>query len=99
FKAPYLPSLDAFSRIDARLPAAIRELTDGGRALIGLRAGDDLLQLALYATEFELPGGRYKLISFQNIRDELEQREIDFAQKLIKVLTHEIMNSVTPILA
>src|SRR5690606_2425068 len=42
---------------------------------------------------------RHRLISFQDIRDELEQREVDFSQKLIKVLTHEIMNSVTPIIA
>src|SRR5690606_29485014 len=41
----------------------------------------------------------HRLVSFQNIRDELEQREVDFSQKLIKVLTHEIMNSVTPIIA
>jgi nitrogen fixation/metabolism regulation signal transduction histidine kinase len=51
----------------------------------------------LYATRFELLEERYKLVSFQNIRKELDQREIDSWQKLIRVLTHEIMNSVTPI--
>ena len=38
-------------------------------------------------------------MSFQNIRDELERREIESWQKLIRVLTHEIMNSVTPIIS
>jgi two-component system nitrogen regulation sensor histidine kinase NtrY len=99
FKTPHLASLKSFGRIDPDLPAAIGELADGGRALIGVKVGDETLQLALYATEFDLLGERYKLISFQNIRDELEQREIDYSQKLIKVLTHEIMNSVTPIIS
>jgi len=99
FKAPHLASLKSFGRIDPNLPAAIEELTDSGRALIGVKIADEALQLALFATEFELLGKRYKLISFQNIRDELEQREIEYSQKLIKVLTHEIMNSVTPIIS
>ena len=99
FKTPHLASLKSFARIDPQLPAAIEELADGGRALIGVKIADESLQLALFATEFELLGERYKLISFQNIRDELEQREIDYSQKLIKVLTHEIMNSVTPIIS
>jgi two-component system nitrogen regulation sensor histidine kinase NtrY len=99
FKTPHLASLKAFSRIDPQLPAAIAELADGSRALMSVKIADEALQLALFATEFELLGERYKLISFQNIRDELEQREIDYSQKLIKVLTHEIMNSVTPIIS
>jgi len=99
FGTPHLASLDSFGRIDAGLPAAIADLANGGRTLVSVRIGDEPLQLALFATEFELLGERYKLISFQNIRDELEQREIDYSQKLIKVLTHEIMNSVTPIIS
>ncbi|HEX5045815.1 MAG TPA: HAMP domain-containing sensor histidine kinase [Gammaproteobacteria bacterium] len=99
FKTPHLSSLKSFARVDAKLPAAIEELSDEGRALVAVRIEDEALQLALFATEFDLLGDRYKLISFQNIRDELEQREIDYSQKLIKVLTHEIMNSVTPIIS
>jgi signal transduction histidine kinase len=99
FRTPHLANLKAFGRIDPQLPGTIEELVAGGRALISVRNADEMLQLALFATEFELLGERYKLISFQNIRDELEQREIDFSQKLIKVLTHEIMNSVTPIIS
>jgi two-component system, NtrC family, nitrogen regulation sensor histidine kinase NtrY len=99
FKTPHLASLKSLGRVDAQLPAAIEDLGDGGRAMISVKNADEALTLALFATEFELLGERYKLISFQNIRDELEQREIDFSQKLIKVLTHEIMNSVTPIIS
>jgi signal transduction histidine kinase len=48
-------------------------------------------------TEFRLGGKIFSLISLQNIRSELEETEIAAWQKLIRVLTHEIMNSITPI--
>ncbi|TAJ93224.1 MAG: GHKL domain-containing protein [Gammaproteobacteria bacterium] len=99
FKSPYLPSGKAFARVDKNLPEILQRLADGERHLVSLKIEDETLQLVLYATEFQLLDQRYKLVSFQNIRDELEQREIDSWQKLIRVLTHEIMNSVTPIIS
>ena len=64
-------------------------LGDGDRDLLEVRRGDDTLQLVLYCTGFSLLDERHKLVSFQNIRDELEKREIESWQKLIRVLTHE----------
>ena len=97
FGMPHLNSLRTFGRIDARLPDLLRGMANGERTLFSVKRDDDSLQLVLYATRFELLEARYKLVSFQNIREELDQREIDSWQKLIRVLTHEIMNSVTPI--
>jgi signal transduction histidine kinase len=99
FAVPHLNSLRSFSRIDERLPELLQQLGDGERKLLNVKRAEDALQLVLYATTFELLEQRYKLVSFQNIRDELDQQEIDSWQKLIRVLTHEIMNSVTPIIS
>jgi nitrogen fixation/metabolism regulation signal transduction histidine kinase len=99
FAVPHLNSLRSFGRIDARLPELLQQLGDGERTLLNVSRAEDALQLVLYATTFELLEQRYKLVSFQNIRDELDQQEIDSWQKLIRVLTHEIMNSVTPIIS
>jgi signal transduction histidine kinase len=55
------------------------------------------VQLSIHATEFRMRGEEYVLVSFQDIHPELEQKEIESWQKLIRVLTHEIMNSITPI--
>ena len=99
FDVPHLNSVRTFARVDARLPGLLEHLGDGERALLSVQRGDETLQLMLYATTFELVGQRYKLVSFQNIRSELDQQEIDSWQKLIRVLTHEIMNSVTPIIS
>lgn len=99
FRTPLLGTLASLERIDSRLPSELESLADGEHTLIQLRIDGEPVQLACYLTEFQLLDERHRLISFQNIRDELEQREVDFSQKLIKVLTHEIMNSVTPIIA
>jgi nitrogen fixation/metabolism regulation signal transduction histidine kinase len=99
FRTPMLGTLASLKLIDSRLPAQLEALENGERALIRLRIDDAPVQLVSYVTEFQLLDRRHRLISFQDIRDELEQREVDFSQKLIKVLTHEIMNSVTPIIA
>jgi signal transduction histidine kinase len=99
FRTPHLHTLQSLQRIDPALPAELESLAAGDRLLIRPEIEGEPLQLAVYLTEFRLLDRDYRLISFQNNRDELEQREIDFSQKLIKVLTHEIMNSVTPIIA
>jgi nitrogen fixation/metabolism regulation signal transduction histidine kinase len=54
-------------------------------------------KLLARSTEIVIDGKRLKLISLQNIKTQLEESELEAWQKLIRVLTHEIMNSVTPI--
>lgn len=73
------------------------KLKTGGRELVRLKIGDDLFQLSIYAIELTLRGENVKLISIQNIQSELEEKEMEAWQNLVRVLTHEIMNSVTPI--
>ena len=98
FGAPYLVSRRAFGQIDPRLPQILQELADGERTLVNIQHGDGL-RLVLYATDFELLQQRHRIVSFHDIRDELDQQEVESWQKLIRVLTHEIMNSVTPIIS
>jgi two-component system, NtrC family, nitrogen regulation sensor histidine kinase NtrY len=72
-------------------------MKSGDKTLVKVWDEDELLQLVIYATEFRLGGDAIKLVSIQNIQSELEEKEMESWQKLIRVLTHEIMNSVTPI--
>jgi two-component system, NtrC family, nitrogen regulation sensor histidine kinase NtrY len=74
-----------------------RKLKTGGRELFRLKIGDDFIQLSVYAIELTLRGENVKLVSLQNIQSELEEKEMEAWQNLVRVLTHEIMNSVTPI--
>jgi signal transduction histidine kinase len=79
------------------LATKLRELSPGANELIKLQQGDDLLQLSIYATGFVLRKQQLMLVAMQNIQFELEEEEMKSWQNLIRVLTHEIMNSITPI--
>jgi two-component system, NtrC family, nitrogen regulation sensor histidine kinase NtrY len=59
---------------------------------------DNLVQSILVkATEMKFESSVIKLVSFQDITNELDKKELDSWQRLIRVLTHEIMNSISPI--
>jgi two-component system nitrogen regulation sensor histidine kinase NtrY len=53
--------------------------------------------LLMKSIEINMADGRLKVISIENIRRELDQTELESYQRLIRVLTHEIMNSVAPL--
>lgn len=90
-------NLSDLGRISPELLTTVQNIKAGDRQLIKINLDNDLLQLAIQATEFKLKGKYFKLISAQDIKGELEEKELDAWQKLIRVLTHEIMNSVVPI--
>jgi two-component system, NtrC family, nitrogen regulation sensor histidine kinase NtrY len=73
------------------------KLKTGGRELLRLKFGDETIQLSVFAIELTLRDEEVKLISMSNIQSELEEKEMEAWQNLVRVLTHEIMNSVTPI--
>ena len=59
---------------------------------------DNLLQSILVkAAELKFENNVIKLVSFQDITNELDKKELDSWKRLIRVLTHEIMNSISPI--
>jgi two-component system nitrogen regulation sensor histidine kinase NtrY len=96
---PYLSRLQALSRTHPQLLEVVEKLQPGERKLVKVLINHELVRLAVQSTEFKLQEQEYKLFSLQNIQSELEEQEIETWQKLIRVLTHEIMNSVTPIIS
>ncbi len=66
---------------------------------LSIRRGSTLENISVRAARFGLFGQVLNLVSLQNIYSELEGRELESWQKLMRVLTHEIMNSVTPIVS
>jgi len=90
-------TLQELKEVNEHLVNVFIRLKTGGRELIRLQVGEDLIQLSVYAIELTLRGETLKLISLQNIQSELEEKEMEAWQNLVRVLTHEIMNSVTPI--
>lgn len=97
FQIPTLRNISALGNISESLLNAVLGLKGGNRTLVRVMIDNDTLQLAIYATEFRMHGDLYKLVSFQNIHTELEEKEMEAWQNLTQVLAHEIMNSITPI--
>ncbi len=96
-RIPPFKNVRDFEEACPGLAATLLRLKPRDRELVKVEAGDDQLQLLLHAAAFKQRGRDLTLVSVQDIRGELEEREIEAWQKLIRVLTHEIMNSMTPI--
>ncbi|MBN2012159.1 GHKL domain-containing protein [candidate division KSB1 bacterium] len=96
-KVSQIRNIKSLTEFSPELVQTMLAIRPGEKALLKIQDGDELLQLAVYAIEFVLRQQKIRLVSIQNIQSELEEQEMEAWQKLIRVLTHEIMNSVTPI--
>jgi nitrogen fixation/metabolism regulation signal transduction histidine kinase len=92
-----LVSIGEIEGINKELYLAIHQLKTGGSELIKIAHPDGIMQLSVYVIELLMRGEKFKLISLQNIQSELEEKEMEAWQNLVKILTHEIMNSIAPI--
>ena len=97
FQRPYLTSVNSLEIVSPKVVAKIMSMESGERELIKVQIGGQLNNLSVLVTTFKRQGKTYKQVSFQDIKNELEEKEIESWQKLIRVLTHEIKNSVIPI--
>lgn len=90
-------NVNKIKKLYPELYKLIKNLKSEENELIKMKVNDNLQHLSVHATKIKTYNNTIKLISFQNIKQELEYQELESWQKLIRVLTHEIMNSVTPI--
>lgn len=97
FRISHIKNIKELRSISETLVDSFFKLRTGGKDLIKIIHSDETIQLAVFAIELTLQDEEFKLVSLQNIQTELEENEMEAWQKLVRVLTHEIMNSVTPI--
>jgi len=96
-KVNTLKNIKTLRSTNPALVNTLFQLVPGEKNLIKIEDKDETQQLVIYSTEFILREQKYTLVSIQNIQTELEEKEMEAWQNLIRVLTHEIMNSITPI--
>lgn len=96
-KATNLNNISGLYLVNKLLAEKISTLKSGDKITFKYVDDNELMQLMIYATGFKLKDQMFTIVSLQNIQSELEEQEMDAWQKLIRVLTHEIMNSITPI--
>lgn len=92
-----LGHIEEIEDVNKELHFAIKNLRTGGSELIKIAHPDGIMQLSVYVIELVLRDVKFKLVSLQNIQSELEEKEMEAWQNLVRVLTHEIMNSIAPI--
>ena len=98
-------ALKAPKRIDdllpfhPELPERLHKLKAGDLSVLQIIRKDEHIQLALSGMEFTIQGRQLIIASMKNIHSALDHQETESWQKLIRVLTHEIMNSITPVIS
>lgn len=96
-KVSHLKNISDLDKAGNDLGKFLFQLQTGTKSTFKFIDNSEIIQLMIYSTAFRMKGQDFKLISLYNIQPELEEKEIEAWQKLIRVLTHEIMNSITPI--
>ncbi|MES1217703.1 MAG: HAMP domain-containing sensor histidine kinase [Bacteroidota bacterium] len=94
---PYLKTIYSLSKRDEVMANEIIALKPGENKIATAHLEKSSFKVLLSATAFQTDGKIYKLIAFQNVNEALDETEAKAWQKLLSVLTHEIMNSVAPI--
>ncbi|MBK8506482.1 MAG: hypothetical protein IPL46_32370 [Saprospiraceae bacterium] len=95
----YFPSFDNIANYDIELHHVMLNMRAGDRKLFQKVILDETKQLAIQKTQLKIRNSTYDIFSVHNIYEELQAQEITSWQKLIRILTHEIMNSVSPIIS
>jgi two-component system nitrogen regulation sensor histidine kinase NtrY len=92
-----LTHINQLERVNRNLFQAIRNIQPFEQKLVSVITERGTIQLSLKATSFKAKENELMLLSVQDIRNELDEKELDSWMKLIRVLMHEIMNSIAPI--
>ena len=94
---PYLKNIRALQLRQPVLYEAICRAVPGQPVVVKLTVGPQTVQLLVSATQFKLRGEAFTLLAFKNVSQALADTETAAWQQLLRVMTHEIMNSVAPI--
>lgn len=97
FQLNSLKDINGLRLLSDKLANTLLAINPGENKLVKVQDDEDILQLAIYATEFKVKDKVILLSTIKNIQNVLEEQETAAWQKLIRVLTHEIMNSIAPI--
>ncbi|ODS73231.1 MAG: histidine kinase [Cytophagaceae bacterium SCN 52-12] len=97
FGIPYLHSFEALKRKNQDVYTKTLQTKPGTATLLTVQSPNGPLKLILNVRDFRTAGGHFRMISYQNVNEAIDKTESQAWQKLLSVLTHEIMNSIAPI--
>jgi len=94
---PYVKTITALEKREEILYKELTEIKPGENKVITITRNQQLIKVLITASLMRSDDKVYKLIAFQNVSEALDETESKAWQKLLSVMTHEIMNSVAPI--
>ena len=97
FQMASIRNIKMLETLSPELVNTLLTIKPGENKLVKVQYEDDFLQLAIYASTIKVKDKLIYLVTIKDIQNVLEEQETEAWQKLIRVLTHEIMNSITPI--
>jgi len=97
FGSAHVTRLADLRQFGAGFHDAVAQAVPGSRELVSFSVEDVDYRLTLATTENIVSGESQRLVSLQDIQSELDTSQAEAWQDLVRVLTHEIMNSITPI--
>jgi len=92
-----IKALRSLEKVDKDLLSLLMEMDSGQKEIIRFVRYGKILNLSVRASIFILEKDKYKIVSLHDIKTELEEQEVKSWQKLVRILTHEIMNWTIPI--
>jgi len=97
FQVTEFKSLPYLKRCHKDLPDLLLSLKNGEESLLKLMIENEPKNISIRVSDIKLESEWVRIASFQDITREMNQSEVEAWQKLIRVLRHEIMNSISPI--
>lgn len=96
FSANKEKNINRFLDLDSTFTEFLNK-SNPGKEVLKLMVNNQLRHIAAKVVSFRYEDEEFKLIAFQDIKNEIDQTELDAWQKLIRILRHEIHNSLSPI--
>lgn len=97
FGIPYLHRFEGLQKKNEDLYQKSTQLVPGEQTLLSVNSAKGNIKLLLTASHFQTAEGKFQLVIYQNVNEAIDETEAKAWQKLLSVLTHEIMNSIAPI--
>lgn len=96
---PVLGTLRQLQKYDPQLPDTLANLASGEHVQLNFQTRKGEAHLSVTAVSAMLDHEQMRILVLNDIRADIDQKEVESWQKLTRVLTHEIMNSIAPIVS
>ena len=97
FSSPHLGSIEGMKKRNPILFIKTMELVGGEQKMDSVPSQHGSIKVLMHSSDYSTKEGTFRLVVYQNINEAVDKTETEAWQKLLRVLTHEIMNSIGPI--